>query len=67
MHSWNQLEGLKINLGEDKKSKILIFSAPNRPTDTKLVFELKVTQKKSNKENIDCGKDIINYSSYRYQ
>jgi hypothetical protein len=66
VHSWNQLEGLKIKLGE-AKSKILIFSAPNRPTDTKHVFELKVTQKKSNKENIDCGKDIINYSSYRYQ
>jgi hypothetical protein len=33
--------------------------APNRPTDTKYAFELKVVQKTPN-GNIDFGKDIIN-------
>jgi hypothetical protein len=60
MYSWNQIEGPKINIAEEsKKNKILNFMAPNRPTDTKYAFELKVIQKTPN-GNIDFGQDIIN-------
>lgn len=60
IYSWNQVEGPKINLpDEDKKNKVLNFMAPNRPTDTKYAFELKVVQKTPS-GNIDLGKDIIN-------
>ena len=60
IYSWNQIEGPKINIAEEsKKNKILNFMAPNRPTDTKYAFELKVVQKTPN-GNIDFGKDIIN-------
>lgn len=59
IYSWNQVEGPKINLpDEDKKNKVLNFMAPNRPTDTKYAFELKVVQKTPS-GNIDLGKDII--------
>lgn len=60
IYSWNQVEGPKINLpDEDKKNKVLNFMAPNRPTDTKYAFELRVVQKTPS-GNIDLGKDIIN-------
>lgn len=60
IYSWNQVQGPKINLpDEDKKNKVLNFMAPNRPTDTKYAFELKVVQKTPS-GNIDLGKDIIN-------
>ena len=60
IYSWNQVEGPEINLqDEDKKNKVLNFMAPNRPTDTKYAFELKVVQKTPS-GNIDLGKDIIN-------
>ena len=41
IYSWNQIEGPKINLAEEEKqNKNLQFIAPNRPNDSKYVFEL---------------------------
>lgn len=61
IYSWNQIEGPKINLAEeDKKNKILNFIAPNLPSDTRYVFEVRVVQKNPNGGNIDLGKDTIN-------
>ena len=59
-YSWKQIDGPKIDLKEeDKQQKILRFAAPNRPNDTKYVFELNAIQKKGN-ENINLGTDSIN-------
>ena len=42
IYSWNQVDGPKINLAEEEKqNKNLQFIAPNRPNDSKYVFELK--------------------------
>lgn len=58
-YSWNQIEGPKINLLEDEKqNKNLQFIAPNRPNDSKYVFELKAIQKAESK-SIDLGKDSV--------
>ena len=58
-YSWKQNEGPKINLAdEEKQNKNLKFIAPNRPNDTKYVFELNAIQKKSSKD-IDLGKDSV--------
>ena len=47
IYSWNQIEGPKINLAdEEKQDKNLKFIAPNRPNDTKYVFEFKCHTKK---------------------
>ena len=43
-----------------QKNKILNFIAPNLPSDTRYVFEVKVVQKNPNGGNIDLGKDTIN-------
>jgi hypothetical protein len=60
IYSWKQLDGPKLDLKEeDKQQKILRFVAPNRPNDTKYVFELNAIQKKDN-ENINLGTDSIN-------
>ena len=60
VYSWKQIDGPKIDLKEeDKQQKILRFAAPNRPNDTKYVFELNAIQKKGN-ENINLGTDSIN-------
>ncbi len=49
----------KINLvEEEKQNKNLQFIAPNRPNDSKYVFELKAIQKKEAK-NMDLGKDSV--------
>ena len=59
IYLWNQVEGPKINLEEEEKqNKTLQFIAPNRPTDSKYVFELKAIQKTDSK-NIDLGKDSV--------
>lgn len=59
IYSWNQVEGPKINLAEEEKqNKNLQFIAPNRPNDSKYVFELKAIQKTESK-NIDLGKDSV--------
>jgi hypothetical protein len=59
IYSWNQVEGPKINLAEEEKqNKNLQFIAPNRPNDSKYVFELKVIQKTESK-NIILGKDSV--------
>ena len=59
IYSWNQVEGPKINLvEEEKQNKNLQFIAPNRPNDSKYVFELKAIQKKEAK-NMDLGKDSV--------
>jgi hypothetical protein len=60
VYSWKQIDGPKIDLKEeDKQKKILRFAAPNRPNDTKYIFELNAIQKKGN-ENINLGTDSIN-------
>jgi hypothetical protein len=60
IYNWKQIEGPKIYLTEeDKQQKVLRFVAPNRPNDTKYVFELSALQKKDN-EKINLGKDSIN-------
>ena len=60
IYSWKQIDSPKIDLKEeDKHQKILRFTAPNRPNDTKYVFELNAIQKKDN-ENINLGTDSIN-------
>jgi hypothetical protein len=60
IYSWNQIEGPKINLPDEAKiNKFLEFMAPNRPSDTRYAFELKVVQKTPN-GNMELGKDIIN-------
>jgi hypothetical protein len=62
IYSWNQIEGPKIDLtDEEKQNKNLKFIAPNRPNDTKYVFELNAIQKKS-PQNIDLGKDSVTIS-----
>ena len=59
IYSWNQVEGPKINLEEEEKqNKTLQFIAPNRPSDSKYVFELKAIQK-TESQNIDLGKDSV--------
>jgi hypothetical protein len=59
IYSWNQVDGPKINLAEEEKqNKNLQFIAPNRPNDSKYVFELKAIQKTESK-NIDLGKDSV--------
>lgn len=59
IYSWNQVDGPKINLAEEEKqNKNLQFIAPNRPNDSKYVFELKAIQKTDSK-NIDLGKDSV--------
>jgi hypothetical protein len=59
IYSWNQVEGPKINLAEEEKqNKNLQFIAPNRPNDSKYVFELKVIQKTESK-NVILGKDSV--------
>jgi hypothetical protein len=59
VYSWKQIEGPKINLAdEEKQNKNLKFIAPNRPNDTKYVFELNAIQKKSSKD-IELGKDSV--------
>ena len=58
IYSWNQVEGPKINLEEEKQNKTLQFIAPNRPSDSKYVFELKAIQK-TESQNIDLGKDSV--------
>jgi hypothetical protein len=59
IYSWKQIEGPKINLAdEEKQNKNLKFIAPNRPNDTKYVFELNAIQKKSSKD-IELGKDSV--------
>ena len=61
IYSWKQIDGPKIDLKEeDKQQKILRFAAPNRPNDTKYVFELNAIQKKDNNQNINLGTDSIN-------
>ena len=62
IYSWNQIEGPKINLAEEEKqNKNLQFIAPNRPNDSKYVFELKAIQKTGSK-SIDLGKDSVTVS-----
>jgi hypothetical protein len=62
VYSWKQIEGPKIDLAdEEKQNKNLKFIAPNRPNDTKYVFELNAIQKKS-PQNIDLGKDSVTIS-----
>ena len=59
IYSWNQTEGPKIDLSdEEKQNKNLKFIAPNRPNDTKYVFELNAIQKNS-PNNIELGKDSV--------
>ena len=59
IYSWNQVDGPKINLAEEEKqNKNLQFIAPNRPNDSKYVFELKAIQKTDSK-TIDLGKDSV--------
>lgn len=59
IYSWKQIDGPKINLAdEEKQNKNLKFIAPNRPNDTKYVFELNAIQKKSSND-IDLGKDSV--------
>lgn len=59
IYSWNQVDGPKINLAEEEKqNKNLQFIAPNRPNDSKYVFELKAIQK-TDSETIDLGKDSV--------
>ena len=59
IYSWNQVEGPKINLAEEEKqNKNLQFIAPNRPNDSKYVFELMAIQKTGSK-SIDLGKDSV--------
>jgi hypothetical protein len=59
VYSWKQIEGPKIDLAdEEKQNKNLKFIAPNRPNDTKYVFELNAIQKKSSND-IELGKDSI--------
>ena len=59
IYSWKQIEGPKINLAdEEKQNKNLKFIAPNRPNDTKYVFELNAIQKKSSND-IELGKDSV--------
>ena len=62
IYSWKQIEGPKINLAdEEKQNKNLKFITPNRPNDTKYVFELNAIQKKSSKD-IELGKDSVTIS-----
>ena len=59
IYSWKQIEGPKINLAdEEKQNKNLKFIAPNRPNDTKYVFELNAIQKKPSND-IELGKDSV--------
>jgi hypothetical protein len=59
IYSWNQVDGPKINLlEEEKQNKNLQFIAPNRPNDSKYVFELKAILK-TDYETIDLGKDSV--------
>jgi hypothetical protein len=59
IYSWKQIEGPKINLAdEEKQNKNLKFIAPNRPNDTKYVFELNAVQKKPSND-IELGKDSV--------
>lgn len=59
VYSWKQLEGPKIEINETEKNKqSLTFIAPNRPNDTKYVFELSAIQKKPN-QTINLGNDTV--------
>ena len=63
LYLWKQSEGPKIDLLQNTDgNKSLNFIAPNRPNDTRYVFELNVV-KVSNEDtvkNVTMGKDSVN-------
>jgi hypothetical protein len=61
---WKQYEGPKIDLLQNADgNKSVNFIAPNRPNDTRYVFELNVIETVSNEDavkNVTLGKDSVN-------